>query len=337
MKIFNELDIENKKLILLAGQEPVIINDIFTQISKKKNDEQFEIKKFFLEKNTNFDQIISETQNGTLFSQKSLYIFSTSNLNYAKEAKDFILNLVNNDKEDIIIFHFNKDDVKAFQNTKFYKDIKDFSLLVNAATPASYQFKNAVQNRAKIYGINFNNDAFDLFLSLVESNFSFAENELKKLNLLYGNKKISLKEINESISGNAKYDGFKLLDYCTSGKVKETREIVTTLIDESFDPIMINGLLAWFFKPIIRMKFDGIEPTKNQLETYRIYGQSQENSKSICKHLSLKQIEACLKKIIEIDQISKGIKFGNPWSELEKFIMGLCRIIYRKKAQNYGY
>ena len=107
--------------------------------------------------------------------------------------------------------------------------------------------------------------------------------------------------------------------------------------EDNYDPIMLNGLLSWFFKPIIKMKLDAVDISAKKLEDYRVYGQSQENSKNLYKYLSVKQVEACLLRITEIDLISKGIKFGDAWNELEKFILGLCQIIYRKKAGKYEY
>lgn len=337
MNIIEELNNKNKKLLTLVGQEAVIVNDIYNQIHLQRKLQEVEIKKFKLEKNTDYTHIKSDTKNTSLFSHKSIYIFSTSNLNYAREAKDLIIELTKNTNDDIILFHYDKDDIKAFKNSKFYNEIRDLSYDVFALQPAPYQFKNAIQARAKLHNISFDSKALDLFITLIDGNFTFAENELKRLNLIYGGGKIGLKEIAEMISGNAKYDGFVLLDQCIAGKIKETKKILGSLREDNYDPIMLNGLLSWFFKPIIKMKLDAVDISAKKLEDYRVYGQSQENSKNLYKYLSVKQVEACLLRITEIDLISKGIKFGDAWNELEKFILGLCRIIYRKKAGKYEY
>jgi len=100
---------------------------------------------------------------------------------------------------------------------------------------------------------------------------------------------------------------------------------------------MMSGLLSWFFKPIVKMKIDNIELSSKKLLEHRVFGQSQENSKRLYKLLTVKQLEACLIRLIEIDLVSKGIRIGDAWNELEKFILGLARIIHRKKAKNYGH
>ena len=59
-----------------------------------------------------------------------------------------------------------------------------------ALQPAPYQFKNAIQARAKLHNISFDSKALDLFITLIDGNFTFAENELKRLNLIYGGEKL---------------------------------------------------------------------------------------------------------------------------------------------------
>jgi hypothetical protein len=38
-------------------------------------------------------------------------------------------------------------------------------------------------------------------------------------------------------------------------------------------------------------------------------------------------VKACLNKIQEIDQISKGLKIGDPWLEINRFSMGVAKMM----------
>lgn len=337
MSILEALEKKQKQLLVLAGQEAVIVNEVYTELFNEKKKNDIEIKRFKIEKNTNLDQINVEAKNSSLFTQKSIYIFSCSNLNFARDAKNMIIDLSKNSNGDLVVFHFEKDDVKTFKNSKFYNDISRHSYDIFALEPGAYEFKNMILKRAKYHALNIEEDALSLFISLVDGNFTFAENELKKLKLIHETKNIRLKDVAEAISGNTKYDGFYLLDLFISGNVKETKKVIDSLRNDNADPIMMSGLLSWFFKPIVKMKIDNIELSSKKLLEYRVFGQSQENSKRLYKLLTVKQLEACLLRLIEIDLVSKGIRIGDAWNELEKFILGLARIIHRKKAKNYGH
>ena len=63
MNIIEELNNKNKKLLTLVGQEAVIVNDIYNQIHLQRKLQEVEIKKFKLEKNTDYTHIKSDTQN----------------------------------------------------------------------------------------------------------------------------------------------------------------------------------------------------------------------------------------------------------------------------------
>ena len=68
MNIIDELNNKNKKLLTLVGQEAVIVNDIYNQIHLQRKLQEVEIKKFKLEKNTDYTHIKSDTQKASLFS-----------------------------------------------------------------------------------------------------------------------------------------------------------------------------------------------------------------------------------------------------------------------------
>ena len=120
MSILEALEKKQKQLLVLAGQEAVIVNEVYTELFNEKKKNDIEIKRFKIEKNTNLDQINVEAKNSSLFTQKSIYIFSCSNLNFARDAKNMIIDLSKNSNGDLVVFHFEKDDVKTFKNSKFY-------------------------------------------------------------------------------------------------------------------------------------------------------------------------------------------------------------------------
>ena len=93
---------------------------------------------------------------------------------------------------------------------------------------------------------------------------------------------------------------------------------------------MINGLFAWFFKAVSRIKLSSSQSiNSNILMKLRIFGASQNLASKTIRSLTAKQIVACLNKIQEIDQIGKGIKMGDPWLEINRFSMGIAKMMNR--------
>ena len=85
------------------------------------------------------------------------------------------------------------------------------------------------------------------------------------------------------------------------------------LKEEGVQPLMINGLFAWFFKAVSRIKLSSNQSiNSNVLMKLRIFGASQNLASQTIRSLTAKQVEACLNKIQEIDQIGKGYQNGRP-------------------------
>ena len=117
-------------------------------------------------------------------------------------------------------------------------------------------------------------------------------------------------------------------------KLKPNKKIINFLKEQNTDPILINGLLSWFFSPLLKLKINNLPLTSDLFIKFRIFGDSQNLIRIAIQHLTMKQIEASFNKICEIDQIAKGIKYGDAWNEIDKFISGIAFIISKKKNLN---
>ena len=149
-----------------------------------------------------------------------------------------------------------------------------------------------------------------------------AENDIKKLKLIYGQQEVDESMLLNLITNGSKYDGFNFIEHCINGDMKKTNEAALYLREEGVQPLMINGLLGWFFKAISRIKLSSNQSINtNALMKLRIFGASQNLATQAIRSLTAKQVEACLNKIQEIDQIGKGIKMGDPWLEINRFSM----------------
>jgi hypothetical protein len=84
----------------------------------------------------------------------------------------------------------------------------------------------------------------------------------------------------------------------------------------------------------LKLKINKLPLTSDSLIKFRIFGDSQNLIRFAIKHLTIRQIEASFNKICEIDQIAKGIKYGDAWCEIDKFISGIAFIISKKKNLN---
>ena len=68
------------------------------------------------------------------------------------------------------------------------------------------------------------------------------------------------------------------------------------------------------------------ENLANAMQSARIYGDRQTLARRAIARLSLKQLQAALLKLADIDKTAKGIMHGDAWLEISRLCFGLAKI-----------
>jgi len=333
MNFFSKLNSEKKNKIILYGNEPVQTNNYYSQIFNSRVKQNLNIQKVILDKKSQINELINLTSGISLFEERSFFIFIIKDLRLSDDIKNYITDLFISNHDDYILFHY-EGESKDFLKSAFYKTISTNALCFSALEPKTQEFRKILTDLIRSCGLNLSSEGLNLLEQLSQGNLIYANNALKKLKLIYEDNAINEKDLLSCLTDNSKYDGFNLINSCFSGNLSQTKKIINFLKEQNTDPILINGLLSWFFSPLLKLKINKLPISGDLLIKFRIFGDSQNLIRFAIKHLTIKQIEASFNKICEIDQIAKGIKYGDAWSEIDKFISGIAFIISKKKNLN---
>jgi DNA polymerase III subunit delta len=162
----------------------------------------------------------------------------------------------------------------------------------------------------------------------VEGNLLAAHQEIQKLGLLYPEGQLSAEDINSAVLNVSRYDAFKLGEAVLSGDIERTSRILQGLQDEGEQPVAVMNPLIWLIRPLVRVKRAQAqgENLNNAMTNARIFGDRQTLTKQALSRLSLRQLEAALQKLCDIDRIAKGMMQGDAWLELSRLCFGLAKI-----------
>ena len=322
----------NKNCIIVMGGEPVVTNHTISLCQNYFKKKDFGIEVITINSSTKANDVIPILSDGSLFNNNILYKILVSKGRIAEEVKQLISQSLMSKSDDFYIINA-ETNPKDFKKSTWYKSLQRFSITTEANEPNSTEIIKSIEVRAELHGIDLTDEAINLIAEFTEGNLLASENEIIKLSLLHQSKTINTEKISALLSNNSKYDGFKLIEFCLKGKISETHKAITHLKEEGIEPLMINGLYAWIFKAIANIKISkNGQYTQNDFLKLRIFGPSQNLVINCISNLSVKQIEASLNKISDIDLICKGLLIGNPWLELNRFVIGLSRILSKAKV-----
>ena len=321
---------ENKKnCLVIVGKEPIQIGTIKDDINKSCQKNSIDKILIKVENGIDLNQLDHTFNNQSLFSSQIIYEFEVSDGVIKKEIKESILKKIGEHKDSYFIFYFKKD-FKEFKKQNWYEILKHLSQIIIAEEPNTEQITQAIEVRAHFHQVKLTDEAKKLLTNYSMGNLMQAENDIKKLKLIYDKQEVDESMLLSLITNGSKYDGFNFIEHCINGDMKRTNEAAQYLKEEGVQPLMINGLFAWFFKAVSRIKLSSNQSINtNVLMKLRIFGTSQNLASQTIRSLTAKQVVACLNKIQEIDQIGKGIKMGDPWLEINRFSMGIAKMMNR--------
>ena len=327
--ILTELKENKKNCLVIVGKEPIqigTIKDDINQSCQKNSIDKILIK---VENGIDLNQLDHTFNNQSLFSSQIIYDFEVSDGIIKKEIKESILKKIGEHTDSYFIFYFKKD-FKEFKKQNWYEILKHLSQIIIAEEPNTEQITQAIKDRAHFRQVKLTDEAKKLLTNYSMGNLMQAENDIKKLKLIYDKQEVDESMLLSLITNGSKYDGFNFIEHCINGDMKRTNEAAQYLKEEGVQPLMINGLFAWFFKAVSRIKLSSNQSINtNVLMKLRIFGTSQNLASQTIRSLTTKQVVACLNKIQEIDQIGKGIKMGDPWLEINRFSMGIAKMMNR--------
>jgi DNA polymerase-3 subunit delta len=327
--ILSDLKENKKNCLVIVGKEPIQICTVKDDINKSCQKDSIDKILIKVENGIDLNQLDHKFNNQSLFSSQIIYEFEVSDGIIKKEIKESILKKIGEHIDSYFIFYFKKD-FKEFRKQNWYEILKGLSLIIIADEPNTEQITQAIKDRAHFHQVNLTNEAKKLLTNYSMGNLMQAENDIKKLKLIYDKQEVNESMLLSLITNGSKYDGFNFIEHCINGDIKKTNEAALYLKEEGVQPLMINGLFAWFFKAVSRVKLSSNQSiSTNIYMKLRIFGASQNLASRTIRSLNAKQVEACLNKIQEIDQIGKGIKMGDPWLEINRFSMGIAKMMNR--------
>jgi len=185
-----------------------------------------------------------------------------------------------------------------------------------------------IANRLAQQGQHTGSQTLEFLAHQVEGNLLAANQEVQKLGLLYPQGELSDETVREAVLNVSRYDAFQLGEAVLQGDAERTVRILQGLQDEGENAVAVMNPLMWVLRPLVRIKQAEMrgENISNAMASARIYGDRQALVKRASSRLSLRQLEAALQKLADIDRTAKGVMPGDAWLEISRLCFGLARV-----------
>ena len=316
-------------LYVLLGDEPLAQSECLDAIRlaarKAGADER---TSHIAERNFNWQQIQLFSQELSLFSSKrilEIYIPSGKpGVDGGKVLTTLAANLIP-DTTIIIVLPSLEREAK---NSAWFNALQSASTLIELKEVAPSQLPQWLAARLAQQNQSTEAASLAFIAHQVEGNLLAAHQEIQKLALLYPAGEISAEAVRESVLNVARYDAFQLGEAVLAGDAARTSRILHGLQDEGENAVAVMNPLMWVLRPLVRIKHAEArgENLITVMTNARIYGDRQSLVKRALVRLSVRQLEAALQKLCDIDKTAKGVMQGDAWLELSRLCFGLAKV-----------
>ncbi len=206
---------------------------------------------------------------------------------------------------------------KQGQATKWFKALENIGPMISVSLVERNQLPDWIGRRLSIQDQRTDSSTLQFFSEKVEGNLLAADQEIKKLSLLYPPGMLSFTQVKDTVLEVARYDVLKLSDAMATGDITRYILVLKGLQGEGTTAPFILTILAAQIRSLIilRKGLDSDRPLTQLMNEAKIWGNRQKVMESAARRIGLKLLVHALLHTAKIDKIIKGVATGDTWVE----------------------
>ncbi len=316
-------------LYVLVGDEPLAQRESLDAIRAAARAQGFdERNSFMVERYFNWQQIQSYGQSISLFASRRLLEINIPSGKPGIDGGKALQALANKAISDTCVVIILPKLEREAKSSAWFTALEKQAVTIAIDEVDAANLPKWIANRLSQQGQHTSQQTLEFLAHQVEGNLLAANQEVQKLGLLYPQGELADATVREAVLNVSRYDAFQLGEAVLAGDTERTVRILQGLQDEGENAVAVMNPLMWALRPLVRIKQAEIrgENVANAMTNARIFGDKQPIVKRALARLSLRQLEAALQKLADIDRTAKGVMLGDAWLEISRLCFGLAKV-----------
>ena len=315
-------------LYLVSGDEPLQLMECVDKIRGYARSQDFAERLVFeVEAGFDWNTLLTETATASLFSPKRLVELRLGDASPGKEGGAVLTQYTAKPPADtVLVISAGKIDKQA-QQTKWFTALDRAGVVIQVWPLTPEQLPEWIEGRLKTRGKTIEPEALALLAEQVEGNLLAASQEIDKLCLFAENARVTAAEVNNSVSDNARYEVFTLLESAMAGDARRCSRMLSGLRAEGLEPISIHAPLVWEFRRVCSMASQaeaGASPDQLFSE-YRVWNDKRKQAiRSILRRCKPRQLHVFLTEALHIERKIKSADKDMAWQALLFLLLAIA-------------
>ncbi len=328
-QLAKHLNLGLQSLYLLVGDEPLGQRECLDAIRQAARLQGFdERNSLMVDRTFNWQQIASYGASISLFASRRLLEINIPNGKPGIEGGKALQALANKALSDTSVVIILPKLEREAKNSAWFSALEKQAVLINIEEVQASQLPKWMAARLALQGQQASPSTLAFLAQQVEGNLLAANQEVQKLGLLYPAGELSDEAVRLAVLNVSRYDAFQLGEAVLAGDSPRTVRILQGLQDEGENAVAVMNPLIWVLRPLLGIKQAQLrgENVMQAMTSARIYGERQALVQRALGRFSVRQLEAALQKLADIDKTAKGVMLGDAWLEISRLCFGLANL-----------
>ena len=316
-------------LYVLMGDEPLAQRECLDAIRSAARRQGYDERtSLTVERNFNWQQLAAFGQSISLFASQRILELSIPSGKPGTEGSKALQALAEKPMADTVIVVILPKLDRDGKNSAWFSALEQAGVSLALQEVEAQLLPQWIAKRLALQDQQTDAETLEFIAHQVEGNLLAAHQEIQKLGLLYPAGTLAADTVRDAVLNVSRYDAFQLGEAVLAGDSERTVRILQGLQDEGAQPVAVMNPLLWVLRPLVRIKQAEVrgENLANAMQQARIYGDRQALVKRAISRLSLRQLQAALLKLAEIDKTAKGLLRGDAWLEISRLCFGLAKV-----------
>lgn len=318
-----------QSIYVLIGDEPLAQRESLDAIRSEAISQGYDERtSLIVERNFNWQQVQNFGQSISLFSSRRLLELNIPNGKPGLEGGKALQALTAKALPDTTIIIILPTLERDAKNSAWFAALESHAQLISLNEVDAASLPKWIAGRLAQHGQYTSQQTLEFLAHQVEGNLLAANQEIEKLSLLYPQGELSEETVREAVLNVSRYDAFQLGEAVLAGDAERATRILQGLQDEGETAVAVMNPLIWVLRPLVRIKQAEMHGANlaSAMTSARIYGDKQTLVKRAISRFSLRQLEAALQKLADIDKMAKGVMLGDAWLEISRLCFGLAKV-----------
>lgn len=312
---------------VLVGEEPLLELEATEQIRQAAKDQGF-AERIILHAGADFDwgTLYQLSHAPSLFSSLQiieLYLERKPD----KAAQDALVACAQASlPEQCWIVHASCIDRSA-QKTQWFKQFSQQAGLITVWPLRHHEFPQWLQQRSRQLGLSLTPEAISLLADLVDGHLLAAQQELLKLQLLYGEQSIDVQTVVESVSDHARFTVFDWIAALHGAELARAQKMLDYFQANGTEPLQLQWMLTREVRALMALqeRLAQGESSQQACTSVGIRGPQQRLASAAANRLGANRWRTLFELLQRVDAASKGAEGLSPWLLLGQVVLRWAR------------